>query len=41
LLTCRAIIAHDNDPRTYGRHLTVVRGSRVISGGLVEPRLYD
>jgi hypothetical protein len=38
--TCRAIIAHDNDPRTYGRHLTVVRGV-VISGGMVEPQLFD
>jgi hypothetical protein len=39
--TCRAIIRRDDDPRTYGRHLTVVRGSLVISGGMVEPRVYD
>jgi len=39
--TCRAIIAHDDDARTYGRHLTVVRGALVISAGPVEPRVYD
>jgi hypothetical protein len=30
-----------DDPRTFGRHLTVVRGALVISGGLVEPRVYE
>jgi hypothetical protein len=39
--TRRAVIAHNDDPRTYGRHLTMVRGSVVISGGMVEPRVYD
>jgi hypothetical protein len=39
--TCRAIVAHDNDPRTYGRHLTVVRGALVISAGLTVPRVYE
>jgi hypothetical protein len=27
--------------RTYGRQLTVVRGSLVISGGMVEPKVLD
>jgi hypothetical protein len=36
--TCRAIVTHDDDPRAYGRHLTVVRGALVISGGLTVPR---
>jgi hypothetical protein len=39
--TCRATITRDDDPRTFGRHLTVVRGSVVISGGMVEPKVYD
>jgi hypothetical protein len=39
--TCRATIVRDDDPRTFGRHLTVVRGALVISGGMVEPRVYD
>jgi hypothetical protein len=39
--TCRAIVARDDDPRTYGPHLTVVRGSLVISAGLVEPRVFE
>jgi hypothetical protein len=38
--TCRAVVTHDHDPRTYGRHLTVVRGALVISGG-PPPRVYD
>jgi hypothetical protein len=38
---CRATIMRDDDPRTFGRHLTVVRGALTISGGLVEPRVYD
>jgi hypothetical protein len=37
--TCRAIISRDDDDRTYGRHLTVVRGALVITGGMVEPRV--
>jgi hypothetical protein len=39
--TCRAIIARDDDEQTYGRHLTVVRGSLVISGGMIEPKVFD
>jgi len=39
--TCRAVVTHDDDPRTYGRHLTVVRGALVISGGLIEPRVIE
>jgi hypothetical protein len=39
--TCRATTTRDGDERVYGRHLTVVRGSMVISGGMVEPRVYD
>jgi hypothetical protein len=40
-VTCRATITRDDDPRTFGRHLTVVRGALVISGGMVEPQLFD
>ena len=36
--TCRATIRRDDDERTYGRHLTVVHGALVISGGLIEPK---
>jgi hypothetical protein len=39
--TCRAVITRDDDPRIFGRHLTVVRGALVISGGMVEPKVYD
>jgi hypothetical protein len=39
--TCHASISRDNDPRTYGRHLTVVEGALVISGGMTVPRLYE
>jgi hypothetical protein len=39
--SCHAVISRDDDARTYGRHLTVVQGSVVVSGGLVEPRVYD
>ena len=39
--TCHALIARDDDPWTYGRHITVVRGAMVVSGGLIEPRVYD
>jgi hypothetical protein len=31
----------DEDPRTFGRHLTVVRGALVISGGLIEPKVFE
>jgi hypothetical protein len=34
-------ISRDGDERVYGRHVTVVRGSVVISAGVVEPRVYD
>jgi hypothetical protein len=39
--TCRASITHDDDAKAYGRHLTVVQGAMVVSGGLTEPRVYD
>jgi hypothetical protein len=39
--TCRATVTRDDNPRIFGRHLTVVRGSLVISGGMVEPQLFD
>jgi hypothetical protein len=39
--TCRATITRDDNPRIFGRHLTVVRGSLVISGGTLEPRVYE
>jgi hypothetical protein len=39
--TCRATVMRDDDPRIFGRHLTVVRGSVVISGRMIEPRVYD
>jgi hypothetical protein len=35
------VAARDDDPRTFGRHLTVVRGALVTSSGMVEPRVYD
>jgi hypothetical protein len=36
-----ASITHDDDTKPYGRHLTVVQGAMVVSGGLIEPRVYD
>lgn len=39
--TCHAVVARDDDERTYGRHLTVVRGALVISGGLTQPRVFE
>jgi hypothetical protein len=39
--TCRAVITRDDHEGAYGRHLTVARGALVISGGLIEPRVYD
>ncbi len=41
VFTCRAVIARDDDERAYGRHLTVVRGALVISGGMVIPKVFD
>jgi hypothetical protein len=41
VFTSRAVITRDDDERTYGRHLTVVRGSVAISGGTVEPKVFD
>jgi hypothetical protein len=41
VFTSRAVIARDDDERTYGRHLTVVRGALVISGGLRVPKVYE
>ncbi len=39
--TCHAVVARDDDERTYGRHLTVVRGALVISGGLTVPKVIE
>jgi hypothetical protein len=39
--TCRATIRRDDDERTYRRHLTVVHGALVITGGLIEPRIFE
>ena len=39
--TCSASITRDDEDRTYGRHLTVVREAVVVSGGLVEPKVYE
>ena len=39
--TCHETIIRDDDERTYGRHLTVVRGALVISGGLTVPKVYN
>jgi hypothetical protein len=39
--TCHGSIARDDDVWAYGRHLTVVRGAVVVSGGLIEPRVYE
>lgn len=39
--TCHAVLARDDDERRYGRHLTVVRGALVISGGLTQPRVFE
>jgi hypothetical protein len=41
VFTCHATITRDDDERTYGRHLTVVRGALVSSGGLVEPKVIE
>jgi hypothetical protein len=30
-----------DDERTYGQHLTVIRGALVISGGMVEPKVFE
>lgn len=39
--TCSALITRDDEERTYGRHLTVVREAVVVSGGLIEPQVYE
>jgi hypothetical protein len=39
--TCHASISRDDEVRTYGRHLTVIGGALVISGGMTVPRLYE
>jgi hypothetical protein len=39
--TCHGSIARDDDIWAYGRHLTVVQGAMVVTGGLIEPRVYD
>jgi hypothetical protein len=39
--TCHASITRDDDPKAYGRHMTVVRGALVVTGGTAEPRLYE
>lgn len=40
--TVTASIIDAGDPaRSCGRHLTVVRGAMVVSGGLVEPRVFE
>jgi hypothetical protein len=39
--TCHASITRGDDPKSYGRHLTVVRGAVVVSGGLAEPRVFE
>lgn len=38
--TCHGSIIRDDDIWAYGRHLTVVRGAMVVTGGLIEPRVY-
>ena len=40
--TTQAVIISASEPdRTYARHLTVIRGSMVVSAGLLEPRIYE
>jgi hypothetical protein len=39
--TCHATITRDDDPKVYGRHLTVVRGALVVSGGMKVPTVFD
>jgi hypothetical protein len=39
--TVTVSVRKDGEDRTFGRHLTVVRGAVVISGGLIEPRVYE
>jgi hypothetical protein len=38
---CYCSISRDGDTKTHGRHLTVVRGSLVVSAGLKVPTVYD
>jgi hypothetical protein len=39
--TVTVCVSRDDHARIYGRHLTAVEGALVISGGLIEPRVYD
>jgi hypothetical protein len=39
--TVTVSVRRDGDERSYGKHLTVVRGAVVISGGLVVPKVFD
>ena len=36
-----SIISTAHPDQHYGRHLTVVRGAMVVSGGIIEPRVYE
>jgi hypothetical protein len=36
-----SVVSCDHPDRTYGRHLTVVRGAVVVSGGVVEPKVWE
>lgn len=40
--TTRGVIINSEQPeKTYGRHLTVIRGAVVVTAGLIEPRVYE
>jgi len=36
-----SVMSAEHPERTHGRHLTVVRGAVVISGGVVEPKVFE
>jgi hypothetical protein len=36
-----SIVNCEHPDRNYGRHLTVVRGAVVVSGGVVEPKVFE
>jgi hypothetical protein len=36
-----SVMSSAHPDRTYGRHLTVVRGAVVVSGGVVEPKVWE
>lgn len=36
-----SVMSAQHPDRTFGRHLTVVRGAVVISGGVVEPKVWE